>query len=178
MTNPIRISRRISRGRLGFLLAACALAACKSAPPPEPKPVPVTVKLSIAVSPDVNPDSQKRPSPIVVRVYQLKDDAAFKAADFFALYDKEQATLAASLVSRERIRTQAGRTRDAGILALIRYAIHRRRRGVSRYSQRGLAGLERRSRQGLYRSGQERYACPGPRYRSITRHSGRVPIKA
>lgn len=57
--------------------------------------------MDIVVSADVNPDAANRPSPIVVRVYQLKDDAAFKDADFFALNDKEQATLAAALVSRE-----------------------------------------------------------------------------
>lgn len=103
------MTSRVRRVSFGLLFAACAaLAACKSAPPPEPKPVPVTVKLSIAVSADVNPDSQKRPSPIVVRIYQLKDDAAFKAADFFALYDKEQATLAASLVAREEFELKPG----------------------------------------------------------------------
>lgn len=83
---------------IAFLLVACAaLAACASAPPP---PKPVNVKLSVAASADVNPDAQNRPSPIVVRIYQLKDDAAFSGADYFALYDKEQATLAAALVSR------------------------------------------------------------------------------
>jgi len=42
-----------------------------------------------------------RPSPVVVRIYQLKDDAAFKHADFFALYDKQEATLSTALISRE-----------------------------------------------------------------------------
>src|SRR5207244_786913 len=44
----------------------------------------------------------------VVRVYQLKDDAAFKDADFFALFDKEQATLAASLISRQELELSPG----------------------------------------------------------------------
>jgi type VI secretion system protein VasD len=84
-----------------LILAACAaLAACGSAPP---KPQPVKLKLTVTVSPDVNPDAQNRPSPIVVRIYQLKEDTAFKGADYFALYDKEQATLAATLVSREEL---------------------------------------------------------------------------
>jgi type VI secretion system protein VasD len=87
-----------------LLMASClALTACKSAPPK-----PHIVKLTVAASADANPDAQNRPSPIVVRVYQLKDDAAFKDADFFALYDKEQATLAASLVSREEFEVAPG----------------------------------------------------------------------
>ena len=95
-----------------FLLASCAwLLACSSAPP---KPQPI--KLNIVVSADVNPDSQNRPAPIVVRVYQLKDDAAFKDADFFALYDKEQATLAAALVSREEYELAPGEHRTVDFL--------------------------------------------------------------
>jgi type VI secretion system protein VasD len=87
-----------------LLMASClALTACKSAPPK-----PHVVKLTVAASADANPDAQNRPSPIVVRVYLLKDDAAFKDADFFALYDKEQATLAASLVSREEFEVAPG----------------------------------------------------------------------
>jgi type VI secretion system protein VasD len=91
----------------GLLLAGLAwLSGCGSSPP---KPQPI--KMNIVVSADVNPDAENRPSPIVVRVYQLKDDAAFKDADFFTLYDKEQATLAAALVSREEFELAPGEHR-------------------------------------------------------------------
>ncbi|HMD73040.1 MAG TPA: type VI secretion system lipoprotein TssJ [Steroidobacteraceae bacterium] len=94
---------------IALVLAACTMfAACASAP----KPQPVNVKLNIVVSADVNPDAQNRPSPIVVRIYQLKDDAAFKDADFFALYDKEEATLAASLGSRAEYELAPGESRS------------------------------------------------------------------
>jgi type VI secretion system protein VasD len=53
------------------------------------------------VSPDVNPDSSGRPSPIVVRIYQLKAEAAFKATDFFTLYDDEEKALGPELISRD-----------------------------------------------------------------------------
>jgi len=66
------------------------------------------VKLTVSASADANPDAQDRPSPIVVRIYQIKDDAAFRDADFFALYDKEQSTLSASLVSREEFEVAPG----------------------------------------------------------------------
>ncbi len=93
------------------LLAACAAKPEKPPKPPKPQPV----ALTIVVSADVNPDSQARPSPIVVRLYQLKDDAAFKAADFYALYDKDQATLGAALVSREDFEFVPGERHSADI---------------------------------------------------------------
>jgi type VI secretion system protein VasD len=79
-----------------FLACAVVLAACASKPPK-----PVDTKAVFAVSADVNPDSTGRPSPVVVRIYQLRGDAEFKGADFFALYDKEKETLGASFISRE-----------------------------------------------------------------------------
>jgi len=89
---------------LALMLASGGmLAGCKSAPP---KPQPL--KLSFSISADVNPDDKHRPSLIVLRVYQLKDDAPFKEAEFFALSDKEQATLGASLVSRLEVELNPG----------------------------------------------------------------------
>ncbi|HTV80436.1 MAG TPA: type VI secretion system lipoprotein TssJ [Steroidobacteraceae bacterium] len=82
------------------------LAGCHSAPP---KPVPERATLSVA--PNVNPDSSGRPSPVVVRIYQLKDEGAFNNADYFALMDKEQETLGPTLVEREEYELQPGETR-------------------------------------------------------------------
>jgi type VI secretion system protein VasD len=38
---------------------------------------------------------------VVVRVYQLRTDAAFAGADFFPLFDDDQKVLGAELISRE-----------------------------------------------------------------------------
>ena len=74
----------------------------KPKPPPPPSELkPAKTHLNVAAHGNVNPDDNGRPSPVVLRVYQLKDDAAFKDAEFFALFDKEQATLGASLVGRK-----------------------------------------------------------------------------
>ena len=105
----MRTYRRTAGGLVW--LTCVLLAACAAKPPKPPKPQPVA--LTIAVSADVNPDSQMRPSPIVVRLYQLKDDAAFKAADFYALYDKDQVTLGAALVSREDFEFAPGERHSA-----------------------------------------------------------------
>lgn len=86
------------------------LSACASAPPPPPPPT--TVKVHLQASADVNPDGSGRPSPLVVRVYELRQDVAFRDADFFALYDHEKQTLAADLVASQEYQLRPGETRD------------------------------------------------------------------
>jgi predicted component of type VI protein secretion system len=57
----------------GSCLLALTIAGCfRKAPKPPPPPPPT--KAAIVVSADVNPDSAGRPSPIVVRLYQLKEE--------------------------------------------------------------------------------------------------------
>jgi type VI secretion system protein VasD len=76
--------------------AVLALAGCAAKPPK-----PVAAKALVLASPTVNPDASGRPSPVVVRVYQLRGDAEFNGADFFAVFDHEKETLGASLILRE-----------------------------------------------------------------------------
>ena len=90
--------------------AAVLLVACKSAPPAPPPPQPVVVHLQAAA--DLNPDSTGRASPLVVRVYQLRQDTAFLGADFFTLYDHDKESLAADLVTREEYTLKPGDARD------------------------------------------------------------------
>jgi len=87
--------------------------------------------MTMAASADVNPDPSGRPSPIVVRVYQLRTDAAFSNAEFFALFDDEQKVLGQELISRDEFmlapaekRTLdvalSGETRFVGVVAAFR----------------------------------------------------------
>ena len=87
-----------SRPWLAFSLAGIALLlyACAAKPP---KPADTFAVLS--ASADVNPDADGRPSPVVVRIYQLRGDSEFSGSAFMALYDKDKETLGASLISRE-----------------------------------------------------------------------------
>lgn len=87
---------------VSVFVAALALTACAS------KPVVSQVKLSIAAGADVNPDARNRPSPITVRVYALKSAAAFEAADFFSLFEKDAVVLGAEVVSREELLMRPG----------------------------------------------------------------------
>ena len=103
----LRSSRFVLVHALAAMLAA---GACAKAPPPAALP-PITIAapaetktksaMTLAASADTNPDATGRPSPVVVRVYQLKTDAAFKGADFFALFDDDMKVLGPELISRD-----------------------------------------------------------------------------
>jgi type VI secretion system protein VasD len=114
--------------------ALVAAAGCAKAPPPPPAaPPPLTIAappearvkttLTIAADPDTNPDPSGRPSPVVVRVYQLRADAAFSKADFFSLYDDEQKVLGQELISRDEFRLSPSeqRTIDVAVADATRF---------------------------------------------------------
>ena len=86
-----------------FFLTGCGTA---------PKATPTKLNVSVAVSSNANPDLRNRPSPVVVRVYELRTPAAFDAADFFALFDKDRETLAADLQARDEFTLQPGETKS------------------------------------------------------------------
>lgn len=97
-----------------IVLAALAVGAglfagCASKPPPPPKPT--VVNGSIQASAQLNPSVNKRPSPLQLRVYELKAQAAFGSADFMALYQGDQGALGAEMVAREEMTLQPGETR-------------------------------------------------------------------
>ena len=108
---------------------ALVLAACASG---DPKPrEPLRLDLTVNAAATVNPDGQKRAAPIIVRVYELKTDGAFNAADFFTLQDRDKTVLADDLVKRDQFQLRPGehvtitRTADPstttlGILAAYR----------------------------------------------------------
>src|SRR5262245_39721791 len=114
MTSRFR-ALRVACAVIGVAVAAsCAKApppAAPAAPPPVPQLPPITIaappeakvtaSMTLAVSADANPDATGRPSPVVVRVYQLRTDAAFLTAEFFPLFDDDRKALGAELISRD-----------------------------------------------------------------------------
>jgi type VI secretion system protein VasD len=74
-------------------------------------PTPIRVKGALETSPDLNPDFGGRPSPVVLRVYQLRSPDPFQNADFFSLFDNELATLGQNLISRDEFELQPGESR-------------------------------------------------------------------
>jgi len=83
------------------------LGACASSPEKTDK-----AKMTITAHSAVNPDANGRPSPIVVRVYQLKADDKFGGADFFALFDDDQKALGGDLLGREEVELAPGEKKE------------------------------------------------------------------
>jgi type VI secretion system protein VasD len=123
------------------LAAIVAVVGCGKTPPPQPPPPSITIaappdakvkaSMTLAASADTNPDASGRPSPVVVRVYQLRTDAAFAGADFFALFDDDQKALGPEMISRDEFVlapseqrmidvTVSGETRFVGAIAAFR----------------------------------------------------------
>ena len=92
------------------LVAAPLLSACGSKPPP-----PTIVQLTVKAGPNINPDADNRPSPVVLRAYQLAATDSFEKADFFQLYDKDAATLGADMADRQEISVAPGDTKTVTI---------------------------------------------------------------
>jgi type VI secretion system protein VasD len=106
--------------RIFGICAASAVLAAACAPKP---PKPVEAKALVTASENVNPDSAGRPSPVVLRIFQLRGDAEFNGADFFALYEREKETLGQSLILREEFVLRPGEQREV-VLPLSREARH------------------------------------------------------
>ena len=83
-------------------LVCAGLIACAS--PPKP----AVVAGSIQAAAQLNPSVNKRPSPLQVRIYELKAAAAFGSADFMSLYQSDQSALASEFVAREEFVLQPG----------------------------------------------------------------------
>ena len=68
--------------------------------------------LRLTAASDLNPDLAGRPSPLVVRIYELKAPTIFQNADFFSLYEFDQQTLGMDLVNSEEMLLTPGQQTD------------------------------------------------------------------
>jgi len=89
------------------LACLLALSACASSGEPKPKE-PIRLDMRVNALPDVNPDDRGRAAPIVVRIYELKNDGAFEAADFFTLQTQDKTVLADDVVKRDEFQLRPG----------------------------------------------------------------------
>lgn len=114
---------------------ALALVACAGAPKP------AQVAGTIQASQTVNPSTSKRPSPLLLRVYELKTAAVFNSADFMTLYQRDKAELGADMLGKEEFvlvpgesktfnKTLAMDTRFLGVVAAYRDVEHAKWRSV------------------------------------------------
>jgi type VI secretion system protein VasD len=87
-------------------LSGCGLFGSKEEPPPPPQPTRVALKIEAA--PDINPDSNGQGAPLQLRIYELRGLSGFDSADFFDIYDKEQAALGADLATKRELVLRPG----------------------------------------------------------------------
>jgi len=83
-----------------------SMVACSSVPKA------TTVNGSIEAATGLNPSVTQRPSPLMIRIYELKSAAAFNQADFMSLYQSDQVTLGADLLAKEEMMLQPGESRQ------------------------------------------------------------------
>ncbi len=69
--------------------------------------------LTFKVESDINPDENKRPSPLIVRMYELKSNKLFNKADFIDIYEQDEATLGADFIAVQKLkRLKPGEDRE------------------------------------------------------------------
>ncbi len=124
-------------------LVLAILVSCGGQTPPPPKPA--IVIMDIEASAEVNPNPEGRPSPLALRVYELKSLSGFNSADFISLYRKDEGVLGAELVrkheftlqpnERKTLRIEASNdTRAIGVFAVFR--------NYEKAQWRGTAGVQ------------------------------------
>lgn len=99
-------------------LYGCGSPAPKDDPPqpdsvptaaPEARDRPVSaINIRIVTGTGTNPDGAGRPSPLLLRLYELKDVSKFDATDFFDLYEHGQEVLGTTLLRSDEIMLTPG----------------------------------------------------------------------
>lgn len=87
-----------------FAWLSLVLSACADDPviPQPPAPLPPTqVELHIDGDASLNLDASGKASPVMFRVYELRELSDFNGADFFALLEKDQATLSSAMARKQ-----------------------------------------------------------------------------
>lgn len=88
-----------------------ALAGCAKPPvisTPKTEPPPTVIRLDIIADAAVNADRHGRAMPIVVRFYLLQTTAVFDNADFFSLFERDEALLGTAVLAREETTLKPG----------------------------------------------------------------------
>lgn len=64
--------------------------------------------LEITAKHNINPDSNGRPSPVVVYVFELTSNTLFESQDFFSIYEESEKVLGPDLVNKYEISLTPG----------------------------------------------------------------------
>ena len=69
------------------------------------------ISMDVASLPNVNPDSSGRPSPVIVKMYELRSDMAFRQGDFQTLFMEPMKVLGADLAAVDELLFVPGEAR-------------------------------------------------------------------
>ena len=101
--------------RIPFIvLLVLVFSACSNAPTPPVIPAPLQptkIELQIEANSKLNLDISGNSSPVMFRVYELKDTSSFNNADFFALMEKDQTVLANDLSRKHEVTLKIGESK-------------------------------------------------------------------
>ncbi|MDH4449178.1 MAG: type VI secretion system lipoprotein TssJ [Rhodoferax sp.] len=98
----------MNRSLLPLALLLCCLASHAIA---QDAREPTKLVLTVQAAAGVNPDDSQRPSPIKVRLYELKDSGSFTEADFFSLDKSDKTVLAADLLAKDEFILRPGESK-------------------------------------------------------------------
>ena len=122
------------------------------------EPSATSIEVTIQAAEDINPDYAGTPSPLVVRIYELKSPTAFNNAGFYALYDSDAAALGDDLLWSDEMEFEPGEvqtlerevkleTRYVGVMAAYQDIENASWRAVAEIEQESstdvIIGLER-----------------------------------
>ncbi len=104
--------------------------------------------LEISAKHDINPDSNGRPSPVVVYIFELSETTLFENQDFFSIYEDYENVLGSDLVIKHDISLTPGkkeiynasmspRTEYIGLVAAFRDIENANWREIIRVDKRG-----------------------------------------
>jgi type VI secretion system protein VasD len=62
------------------------------------------LKINFVVDGDINPNDKKRPSPIFIRLYELKSPTVFNKTDFIDLYERDKEILAGDYINKQTLK--------------------------------------------------------------------------
>lgn len=72
------------------------------------------ITMEVASQPNVNPDNSGRPSPVILKMYEMRGDMAFRQSDFQTLFEEPMKVLGAELVAADELTLVPGEARTVG----------------------------------------------------------------
>jgi len=79
------------------------------------KPRPARMTFDFDVQASVNPDVDNRPSPVVFRIYELRDGSLFNQKDFFALYNADKDNLGDTFIEKHEFLLKPGEQQSSAL---------------------------------------------------------------